>query len=151
MREQTVSGLSGPALACSEDRTSGAKPLSTLASDFEGSAPFQMLEFCAESSLRRHCVLWFVRDVECFVKSHMTVRQFGSCRHGGVGQTSKVQHWRSCWKSSQMQGIRNFFVVTKEKYSKTVSPKPCKQKAGKHQGCMARSGSQAPSDPFFEK
>ena len=45
-----------PALACSEDTTSGAKPLSAMASDLEGSA-IQMHEFCAESSLRRHRVL----------------------------------------------------------------------------------------------
>ena len=146
-----MSRLSAPALACSEDTTSGAKPLSALASDYEGSAPIQMHEFCAQSSLSRHRMHSFVRDVECFVKSHMTVRQFGSYRQGGAGQTSKVQHWRCCWKSSQMQGIRNIFVVTTEKYSKTVFPKPCKQKVGEHQGRMARSGSQAPSDPFFEK
>ena len=110
------------------------------------------IEFCAESSLRRHCVLPFVRDVECFVKSHMTVRQVGSCRTGGVGPD--LQSPTLAVLLGIITDARNpkFFCCDKTKsILKRVSPQPCKQKAGKHQGRMARSGSQAPSDPFFEK
>ena len=40
-----------PALACAEDTvSSGARPLSTMASDFEDAAPTQTREFCAESA-----------------------------------------------------------------------------------------------------
>ena len=46
------------ALACAEDTaSSGAKPLSTMASDFEDAAPIPKREFCAESSLRQRSKL----------------------------------------------------------------------------------------------